>query len=164
MPTAQLPRSPLRAGIPSTPILFRLVNSTTPIAFTVSVSILAAKMATATLAPLGGMFEQLYAQKRRLFEDGRQKPTLEGWPVFLDSALAWDGASSFSSEDAYMYTLNRQEILEIEAALAFFKGKLLLAYFINSGDVSIVQISGWMGRRLAPRTSRYRFWGEVSKD
>ena len=47
-------------------------------------------------------------------------PALHGWPLSVDSAIAWDGVDL--REDHYVHTLNESETQEIEAALAKFKG------------------------------------------
>jgi hypothetical protein len=43
----------------------------------------------------------------------------EGWPMHLSSAAVWDGASL--DESQYTYQLNKDEINELETALAHFK-------------------------------------------
>jgi hypothetical protein len=45
----------------------------------------------------------------------------KGWPLHLDSPMAWTG-SEFKSDSSYTYTLSTGEIIEIEAAVEHFKG------------------------------------------
>ena len=47
---------------------------------------------------------------------------LPSWPTAVDSTLAWDGAK-FRNDEQYTYVLDTDEIVEIEAAMAHFKGR-----------------------------------------
>ena len=44
-----------------------------------------------------------------------------GWPAKIDTARAWAG-SDFKSEDEYVLHLSAEDVTEIEAGLAHFKG------------------------------------------
>lgn len=48
----------------------------------------------------------------------------KGWPAYVDSPLAWRGRE-FLSESQYTYTLNEEDITEIDQALLLFKGTVL---------------------------------------
>lgn len=75
-------------------------------------------MAISTLPPIF----QPCNQKLQSVEDPTHSDTLKGWPMYLDSPLAWDG-NLFESEDEYTYLLTNNDKLEVEMALAFFKSQ-----------------------------------------
>lgn len=52
---------------------------------------------------------------------GRPTAVPEGWPAQIDAERAWSG-SDFKSEDDYILHFSSEDIVEIEAALAHFKG------------------------------------------
>jgi hypothetical protein len=80
-------------------------------------------MALSVLSPNNIPFLQPHIRKFQVEEDVTHLDTLKGWPMYLDSPLAWDGAQ-FQSEEEYTYLLTDQDKLEIETALASFKSQL----------------------------------------
>jgi hypothetical protein len=45
----------------------------------------------------------------------------DGFPVYIDSGMAW-GKDQFKDEDAYIHTLQPEDVAEIKNALASVKG------------------------------------------
>jgi hypothetical protein len=59
-----------------------------------------------------------------------QHAVLDGLPSSLPTQMAWN--ASMLTERDYAYHLNNADILEIEAALASFKGRHLAFHFSQS--------------------------------
>jgi hypothetical protein len=64
-------------------------------------------------------------QYKQSYNDGSSSPEANslpyGFPIAVSTNLAWSG-SGLTDESQYTYLLSKDEILEIEAALAAFKG------------------------------------------
>ncbi|KAL2267138.1 hypothetical protein VTJ83DRAFT_4415 [Remersonia thermophila] len=61
------------------------------------------------------------AEKLRALYPNRRTTLPEGWPAQVEGARVWSG-SDFASEDEYIVRLSPEDIAEIDAGLAFFKG------------------------------------------
>jgi hypothetical protein len=60
--------------------------------------------------------------------------TARGWPSHLTCALSWSG-SDFVNEQRFVYELSKEDTVEIENALSYFKGKTnssLMVVFITN--------------------------------
>jgi hypothetical protein len=68
------------------------------------------------------VFRDRVERLRALYPD-RRTTLPPGWPAQVDAPRAWAG-SDFASEDEYVLHLSAEDIAEIEAGLAHFKGQL----------------------------------------
>lgn len=66
------------------------------------------------------VFKERVETLKALYPD-RRTTVPDGWPAQVDAARAWSG-SDFKSEDEYVMKLSDEDIAEIEAGLAHFKG------------------------------------------
>lgn len=60
-------------------------------------------------------------EKLRALYPNRRTTLPPGWPTQVNAARAWAG-SDFESEDDYVLHLSAEDVAEIEAGLAHFKG------------------------------------------
>jgi hypothetical protein len=65
-----------------------------------------------------------------------------GWPTQVDAERAWAG-SDFKSEDDYVLHLSAEDVVEIEAGLAYFKG--WYSTFLSNTDFANTQQPGLPG-------------------
>ena len=67
-------------------------------------------------------------ERLKLLEPNRPTTLPPGWPLQVNAERAWSG-SDFKSENDYIFQFTPEDLVEIEAGLAFFKGTL--SYIIN---------------------------------
>lgn len=68
------------------------------------------------------VFKERVERLQILYPD-RRTTVPEGWPAKIDHPRAWAG-SDFDSESDYVMEFSSDDVAEIEAGLAHFKGKL----------------------------------------
>jgi hypothetical protein len=68
------------------------------------------------------VFRDRVERLRALYPD-RRTTLPPGWPAQVDAPRAW-ASSNFESENDYVLRLSAEDIAEIEAGLAHFKGQL----------------------------------------
>jgi hypothetical protein len=79
------------------------------------------KMAPSAITATSVPFARPRFQKTQYEDDESFADSLKSWPVHILSPLAWEGAT-FKSEAEYTYLLSPEEKLEVNEALAYFKG------------------------------------------
>lgn len=68
------------------------------------------------------VFKERVERLQALYPD-RRTTVPEGWPAKIDHPRAWAG-SDFKSESDYVMEFSSEDVADIEAGLAHFKGKL----------------------------------------